>query len=207
MQPEVSDLTGSFEALLAESISELTTEFRNHDVADLLALIRLDRMATLQSLLDGECELFFKPGTMQFSGHAEAIVGWRAPPSVRLAMSFRSQGIELYYRLMLEAADAHVQLDLIRFEPPEEREQVLPLEPLDEQQQRRNPVGGQALPHDGDQVPLAAVAAAVGVSVPVCLLIVTVAPMVTVVGWELLGSQHQAEALAGMRRASAGAED
>lgn len=120
MQPDVSDLAGSFEALLAESISELTTEFRNHDVADLLALIRLDRMATLQSLLDGECELFFKPGTMQFSGHAEAIVGWRAPPSVRLAMSFRNEGIELYYRLMLEAADAHVQLDLIRFEPPEE---------------------------------------------------------------------------------------
>jgi len=119
MQPEVSELTGSFESLLADSISGLTTEFRNHDVADLLALIRLDRMATLQSLLDGECELFFKPGTMQFSGHAEAIVGWRAPPSVRLAMSFRSHGIELYYRLTLEAADAHVQLDLIRFEPPE----------------------------------------------------------------------------------------
>ena len=74
---------------------------------------------TFQSLLDGECELFFKPGTMQFSGHAEAMVGWRAPPSVRLAMSFRSQGVELYYRLTLEAADAHVQLDLIRFEPPE----------------------------------------------------------------------------------------
>lgn len=119
MQPDVSDLMGSFEALLADSISELTTEFRNHDVADLLALIRLDRMATLQSLLDGECELFFKPGTMQFSGHAEAIVEWRAPPSVRLAMSFRSHGIELYYRLTLEAADAHVQLDLIRFEPSE----------------------------------------------------------------------------------------
>ena len=52
MQPEVSDLTGSFEALLATSIAELTTEFRNHEVADLVALIRLDRMATLQSLLD-----------------------------------------------------------------------------------------------------------------------------------------------------------
>jgi hypothetical protein len=119
MQPEVSDLTASFEGLLAASIADLTTEFRNHDVADLVALIRLDRTATLQSLLDGECELFFKPGTMQFSGHAEAIVGWRAPPSVRLAMSFRSQGVELYYRLTLEASDAHVQLDLIRFEPPE----------------------------------------------------------------------------------------
>jgi hypothetical protein len=119
MQPDVSELTVRFEALLAESIADLTTEFRNHDAADLLALIRLDRMATLQSLLDGECELFFKPGTMQFSGHAEAMVGWRAPPSVRLAMSFRSPGIELYYRLTLEASDAHVQLDLIRFEPPE----------------------------------------------------------------------------------------
>ncbi len=120
MQPEVSDLTERFEALLASSIAGLTTEFRNHEAADLLALIRLDRMATLQSLLDGECELFFKPGTMQFSGHAEAVVGWRAPLSVRLAMSFRNLGIELYYRLTLEASDAHVQLDLIRFEPPEE---------------------------------------------------------------------------------------
>lgn len=120
MQPEISDLTERFEALLAGSIAGLTTEFRNHDAADLLALIRLDRMATLQSLLDGECELFFKPGTMQFSGHAEAVVGWRAPPSVRLAMSFRNLGIELYYQLTLEASDAHVQLDLIRFEPPEE---------------------------------------------------------------------------------------
>jgi hypothetical protein len=119
MQPEVNDLTASFEGLLAASIADLTTEFRNHDVADLVALIRLDRTATLQSLLDGECELFFKPGTMQFGGHAEAIVDWRAPRSVRLAMSFRSHGVELYYRLTLEACDAHVQLDLIRFEPPE----------------------------------------------------------------------------------------
>jgi hypothetical protein len=118
MQPEVSDLTTSFEALLAASISELTTEFRNHEVADLVALIRLDRMATLQSLLDGECEMYFKPGTMQFGGHGEAVVGWGAPPSVKLAMSFRGQGVELYYRLTLEAFDAHVQLDLIRFDPP-----------------------------------------------------------------------------------------
>jgi len=119
MQPEFSDLTTRLEALLATSIAELTTEFRNHDVADLVALIRLERMATLQSLLDGECEMFFKADTMQFGGHAEALVGWRAPPSVRLAMTFRSPGIELYYRLTLEASDAHVQLDLIRFEPPE----------------------------------------------------------------------------------------
>ena len=119
MQPEVNDLTASFEGLLAASIADLTTEFRNHDVSDVVAMIRLDRTATLQSLLDGECELFFKPGTMQFGGHAEAIVDWRAPPSVRLAMSFRCHGVELYYRLTLEACDAHVQLDLIRFEPPE----------------------------------------------------------------------------------------
>lgn len=122
MLPELTNLTPCFEATLAANIVDLSTEFRNYEAADLVALIRLDRMATLRSLLDGECEMFFKPQTMLFGEHAEVVVGWNAPPSVRLAMVFRNHGIELYYRLTLEAADAHVQLDLIRFESSESRE-------------------------------------------------------------------------------------
>lgn len=119
MQPEVTELTPHLEAILADNIAALTTEFRNYDAADLIALIKLDRMATLRSLLDGECEMFFKPQTMRFGQHAEVVIGWDAPPSIRLAMEFRNQGIELYYRLTLEAADANVEIDLIRFEEPE----------------------------------------------------------------------------------------
>jgi len=54
---------------------------------------------------------------------------------------------------------------------------------------------------------LAVIAAAVGVPVPLCLLIVMLAPMVTVAGWELLGHVHQAEALANVGHARAGGED
>lgn len=115
MLPEVTELTPRYEAILADHIGGLTTEFRNYEAADLIALIRLDRMATLQSLLDGECDMHFKPQTMRFSGHAEVVIGWSGPPSIRLAMVFRHHGIELYYRLTLEAADAKVEIDLIRF--------------------------------------------------------------------------------------------
>ena len=117
MQPELTDLTPCFEATLAANIVDLTTEFRNYDAADLVALIKLDKIATLRSLLDGECEMLFKPSTMQFGGHAEVFIGWNVPPSIRLSMTFRHLDVELYYRLTLEAADAHVQIDLIRFEP------------------------------------------------------------------------------------------
>ena len=119
MLPEVTELTPRLEAILADNIADLTTEFRNYDAADLIALIRLERMATLRSLLDGECEMLFKPETMRFGEHAEVVIDWDAPPSIRLAMVFRSHGIELYYRLTLEAADANVEIDLIRFEQPE----------------------------------------------------------------------------------------
>ena len=38
--------------------------------------------------------------------------------------------------------------------------------------------------------------AAAGISMANCLLVVTVAPMVTVVGYELLGHRHASEAIA-----------
>ena len=42
---------------------------------------------------------------------------------------------------------------------------------------------------------LSVVLAAVGTSVTVCLVVLTLAPVVTVVGYETLGHRHMAEAL------------
>ncbi len=118
MLPDTTELTPHLEAILARHIGALTTEFRNYEAADLIALIRLDRTATLQSLLDGECDMHFKPRTMRFAGHAEVVIGWDGPPSICLALVFRHLGVELYYRVTLEAADASVEIDLIRFDRP-----------------------------------------------------------------------------------------
>jgi hypothetical protein len=119
MLPEVTELTSHLEAILADSIADLTTEFRNYDAADLIALIKLDRIATLRSLLDGECEMLFKPRTMRFGEHAEVLIAWDSPPSIRLSMIFCHQGVELYFSLTLEAIAANVEIDLIRFAQPE----------------------------------------------------------------------------------------
>jgi hypothetical protein len=119
MLPQLTELMPRLEAILAANIADLTTEFRNYDVADLIALIKLDRMASLRSLLDGECDMLFMPGTMLFTGHAEVVAGWKGPPSIRIAMTFRHLGVELYYRLVLEADAANVEIDLIRFDPLE----------------------------------------------------------------------------------------
>ena len=43
---------------------------------------------------------------------------------------------------------------------------------------------------------LAVIAALAGVDMAVCLVILMLAPVVTVVGYEVLGHRHQAEALA-----------
>jgi hypothetical protein len=49
----------------------------------------------------------------------------------------------------------------------------------------------------GTALPLVAsvVLAAAGVSVPVCLIVVALAPVVTIVGFETIGHRHMADAL------------
>lgn len=54
---------------------------------------------------------------------------------------------------------------------------------------------------------LAVIAAAVHVPLPVCLLIVTLAPTVTVVGYELLGHEHHERMMADVERMAATAVD
>jgi len=109
-------LTSHYEAVLASHVVDLTTEFRGYDAADLIAMIRLERFAELRSLLEGDCKEIIKPSTMLLGDHAEAVVRWDAPPSIRLSMVFRHLGVELYYRVTLEAAEAFVEIELLRFD-------------------------------------------------------------------------------------------
>ena len=117
MLQETTALTPELERVLASHVLHLTSEFRNYDVADLIALIRLEKMASLSALFEGDCNSCFKPDTMVFANHAEVLARWHRPPTVRLAMAFRHWDIELYFRLTLEASEVGVEIDLIRFEP------------------------------------------------------------------------------------------
>ena len=114
MKLEPAAMIDACEAVLASHIVELTTEFRGYDAVDLIALIRLGRLPALRSLLESDCDSLFKPTTMSFGGDADVSMSWSAPPTIRFAMEFRHLGIEIFYRLTLAAAEACVQIDLVR---------------------------------------------------------------------------------------------
>ncbi len=119
MRREISGITQKCEEILGGHVVELLSEFRNYEVADLIALIQLDRVVSLRSLVESDCEVLFKPRTMEMGEHAEVIARWDAPPKIRLGMVFRNHGVELYYRLTLEAFEAAVEIELLRFSDPD----------------------------------------------------------------------------------------
>jgi hypothetical protein len=118
MQRDASIALAGLEEELAGHVSGLLCELRNYEAADLIALIRLDRLASLRSLVEGDCDEHFKPNTMELGEHAEVVVRWDAPPKIQIGMVFRNRGVELYYRLTLEAHEAAIEIDLLRFVEP-----------------------------------------------------------------------------------------
>jgi hypothetical protein len=118
MRRDFNSLTKKCEEVLGGHVVELLSEFRSYEVADLIALIKLDRIVSLRSLVESDCEVLFKPRTMAMGEHAEVVVRWDVPPKIRLGMVFRNRGVELYYRLTLEAFEAAVEIDFLRFLDP-----------------------------------------------------------------------------------------
>lgn len=116
MRSERNAIIDRCEAVLASHIVELTSELRGYDAVDLIALIRLGQLPSLRCLIDSDCETHFKPTTMSFGGDAEVSVSWRRPPVIRIAMQFRHQRFEIYYRVTLAAGEAGVEIDLLRFD-------------------------------------------------------------------------------------------
>lgn len=108
------------EAVLASHVVDLATEIRGYGAADLIAYIWLDRSQSLHDVLDSGCEALFQPSTMRFGGDAEVVVSWAAPPTIRIPMEFRSGGLEIYFRLLLNASSAAVEIDFLRCDDPGE---------------------------------------------------------------------------------------
>lgn len=104
------------ERILALHVVELSTELRQHDAANLIALIQLQRFEAVRSLVDGDCEFLFQPSTMRFGSEAEVSADWTSLPTIALSMEFSYGSVEVYFRLVLEAREAGVEIDYMRFE-------------------------------------------------------------------------------------------
>jgi hypothetical protein len=103
------------EKVLAAGLKEVAAELRLVEAADLVAFIRTGRFGNVRSLVDAATEMYFKPGTVFFGQSGNVNLSWGGEPSIVLNMEFHHRRVDVYFRLMLEARQAGVEIEYISF--------------------------------------------------------------------------------------------
>lgn len=109
------DHTHEREKALALGMTEVASDLRLIDAADYIAFIRTEQFGNLSALVNSSTELYFKPGTICFGLSGDIELKWGGAPSVMLDMEFHHQSVNVYFRLMLEALHAGVEINYITF--------------------------------------------------------------------------------------------
>lgn len=106
------------ERVLGESLREVATELRMIDAVDFVSYIRFDKFAHLEQLVSSAVEMHFKPGTLQFGSAADVSLDWGHAPRISLDMEFNGRDVGVAFSLVLESAQAGVQINAITFRQP-----------------------------------------------------------------------------------------
>lgn len=110
------DITLQREMALADGLRDVASDLRLVDAADLIAYIRTERFSNIANLVNSSTELYFKPGTIHFGQSGDVDVKWGDTPAISLDMEFRHMRVNVYFRLLLRALQAGVEIDYITFE-------------------------------------------------------------------------------------------
>lgn len=103
------------ERALAEALAAVGAELRLVDVADYVAYIRNDQLASLQDIVNSSVELYFKPGTLTFAWAADLELDWDTPPKIVLGMEFRHREVWIVFDLILRADETSVTIKHLAF--------------------------------------------------------------------------------------------
>jgi hypothetical protein len=106
------------EKALADGLRDVASELRLIDAADLIAFVRTEQFANIGNLVNSSTELYYKPGTLSFGQSADIDVKWGGTPTVALDMEFHHMQVSVYFRLLLEALQAGIEINYIRFDGP-----------------------------------------------------------------------------------------
>jgi hypothetical protein len=115
MLRQASDQTANHEKIIAEGVRSLAAELRMVDVIDLVAYVRTLNFANIGDLIASAVELHFKPGTLWFGHAGEIKLEWYGRPVVSLDMELHHMQISAYFRLILDAFSAGVEINYINF--------------------------------------------------------------------------------------------
>ena len=109
------------EKALADVAKELAAELRLTDVVDLITFIRTDNHPNINDLVNSSAELYLKPGTLSYGWAAEVDMRWTGTPSVKLDLEFQNRQVTAFFKLILEARQAGVELSHVEFEAAGQR--------------------------------------------------------------------------------------
>ncbi|MDX2202230.1 MAG: hypothetical protein NW223_05730 [Hyphomicrobiaceae bacterium] len=104
------------EMALAEGLRDVASELRLIEAADLIAFIRTEQFGNIANLVASSTEFYFLPGTVRFGQSGDIDVRWGGTPVVNLDMEFKHQGVNVFFRLRLEALQAGVEITYVSFE-------------------------------------------------------------------------------------------
>jgi hypothetical protein len=104
------------ERVIAAALTDVASELRLTDVAELINLIRNDEAANLADLVNSSTELFFKTGTLRYALTASFNAPWDATPEVALDMEFRHSTVCAFFRLTIGRRRAGVEIIDVLFD-------------------------------------------------------------------------------------------
>jgi hypothetical protein len=108
------------EIIVANAIQDVANELRLIELADYVAFIRLESMASIADIVESAAELYFVPGTLRLGHGCEAHVTWTGTPRIALDLELRPKGATVYFTLSLSAFQAGVEVNYIAFDEPSE---------------------------------------------------------------------------------------
>jgi hypothetical protein len=116
MLPAYVDRSSVRERLLGEHVRALAADLRLIELPDIVVYMKTGQLASVGALVQGSIELSFKPDTLIFGYSGDVSLDWHGRPQVAFDMEFHHQSVHVYFRMLLEAYEAGVEILCISFE-------------------------------------------------------------------------------------------
>jgi hypothetical protein len=104
------------ERILGDSVRSVAADLRLIDLPDIVTFLKSGQIGSVGALVQASIELSFKPETLKFGHSGDVYIDWGSEPHVSFDMEFHHQAIHVYFRLLLEAEEAGVEITYISFD-------------------------------------------------------------------------------------------
>jgi hypothetical protein len=98
-----------YEAELNEALRNVALEIRSVALLDLASFIHSDKIENISDIVASATELYFRPGTLQFSYSGEVKLDWFGIPLVTLDLELHEAGVDIYFKLNIETLCTNVE--------------------------------------------------------------------------------------------------